>query len=146
MSNSREASGYGSQTVSLEETIKAMKFDEAGLLTAVIVDAATKEVLMVAFMDEKALIETVRTGHTHFWSRSRKKYWMKGEQSGHFQLVKAIYADCDGDCVVVEVVQHGAACHDGYRSCFYRRLTADGNWETTGKPIVDPKKVYKNKK
>ncbi|MFA6133248.1 MAG: phosphoribosyl-AMP cyclohydrolase [Phycisphaerae bacterium] len=131
--------------MSLEETIKAMKYDDKGLLTAVIVDAATKEVLMVAFMNDKALIDTVRTGKTHFWSRSRQKYWMKGEESGHTQDVQAIYVDCDQDCVVVEVVQHGAACHEGYRSCFFRRLNGAGQWEVCAKQLLDPKQIYKKK-
>jgi phosphoribosyl-AMP cyclohydrolase len=126
----------------LDETIQSMKYDENGLLTAVIVDSTSKAVLMVAFMDPKALTETIRTGKTHFWSRSRKKYWMKGEESGHTQEVQAVYTDCDKDCVVVEVLQHGAACHDGYRSCFYRRLTPDGGWEIVAEKVFDPGKVY----
>lgn len=130
---------------SLEETIQGMKYDDQGLLTAVIVDAATKEVLMVAFMNDRALLDTIRTGRTHFWSRSRGKYWMKGEESGHVQTVKTLRTDCDKDCVVIEVDQHGAACHDGYRSCFYRRLTDQGDWEIVAQKIFDPKQVYKDK-
>jgi phosphoribosyl-AMP cyclohydrolase len=122
-----------------------MKYDDQGLVTAVIVDASTHEVLMVAFMDEKALRDTVRTGKTHFWSRSRRKHWMKGEESGHVQLVKAVYTDCDQDCVVIEVEQRVAACHDGYRSCFYRRLSPQGDWEVVGQKVFDPKQVYKDK-
>ena len=127
----------------LDETIKGLKYDAAGLIPAVIVDADTKAVLMVAYMNETSLLATVRTGKTHFWSRSRQKYWMKGESSGHTQDVKAIFTDCDLDTVVIEVVPHGAACHDGYYSCFYRKLTAEGGWETIGKPLFDPKQVYK---
>jgi phosphoribosyl-AMP cyclohydrolase len=126
----------------LDETVKSMKYDDNGLLTAVVVDSASKAVLMVAFMDQKALAETIRTGKTHFWSRSRKKRWMKGEESGHTQDVQAVYADCDKDCVVVEVVQHGAACHDGYYSCFYRRLNKEGGWEVLGEKVFDPGKAY----
>jgi phosphoribosyl-AMP cyclohydrolase len=127
----------------LEETVAAMKYDDKGLLTAVIVDATTREVLMVAFMNDKALLDTIRTGKTHFWSRSRQKYWMKGEESGHTQEVKAIHTDCDKDCVLIEVEQRGAACHNGYRSCFYRRLASAGDWEVVGKKVFDPKQVYK---
>ena len=127
----------------LDETIKGLKYDAAGLIPAVIVDADTKAVLMVAYMNETSLLATVRTGKTHFWSRSRQKYWMKGESSGHTQDVKAIFTDCDLDTVVIEVVPHGAACHDGYYSCFYPKLTAEGGWETIGKPLFDPKQVYK---
>ncbi len=122
-----------------------MKYDEQGLLTAVIVDAVSRDVLMVAFMNEKALLDTIRTGRTHFWSRSRRKSWMKGEESGHVQLVKAVYADCDQDCIVIEVEQRVAACHDGYRSCFYRRLSPQGEWEIIGQKVFDPQQVYKDK-
>jgi phosphoribosyl-AMP cyclohydrolase len=127
----------------LEETAAALKYDAAGLIPAVIVDAATKQVLMVAYMNQASLVDTVRTGKTHFWSRSRQKYWMKGESSGHTQEVRAIYTDCDTDTLVIEVVQHGAACHNGYYSCFYRKLTERGDWETIGKPLFDPAQVYK---
>ncbi|MGA2266370.1 MAG: phosphoribosyl-AMP cyclohydrolase [Phycisphaerae bacterium] len=108
----------------LEDTLKSMKYDDRGLLTAVVVDATTKQVLQVAFMNAQALAETIRTGKTHFW---------------------AVYADCDADAVVVEVDQHGGACHEGYRSCFYRRLTPQGDWEIVGQKVFDPKQVYKNK-
>ena len=98
---------------------------------------------MLAYSNEEALKLTLQSGETHFWSRSRNKYWMKGESSGHTQQVKAIYTDCDVDTLVIEVEQIGAACHDGYYSCFYRKLTAEGGWETIGKPLFDPKQVYK---
>lgn len=130
----------------LEQTISDLKYDANGLIPAVIVDAETKAVLMVAYMNQNSLIETVRTGKTHFWSRSRQKYWMKGESSGHTQLVKAIYTDCDKDTIVIEAVQHGAACHDGYFSCFYRRLDDQGRWEIVGQKVFDPKAVYREKK
>ena len=126
----------------LEETIKDLKYDADGLIPAVIVDVESKAVLMVAYVNETALLETVRTGKTHFWSRSRRKYWMKGESSGHTQDVRAIYTDCDRDTVVIEVVQHGAACHNGYFSCFYRRLAEGGEWEVVAEKCFDPDKVY----
>ena len=128
----------------LAETLNNLKYDADGLIPAVIVDADDKAVLMVAYMNETSLLETIRTGKTHFWSRSRQKYWMKGESSGHTQDVRAVYTDCDSDTVVVEVVQHGAACHDGYRSCFYRRLSAEGQWEVVAEKVFDPDTVYKN--
>ena len=127
----------------LEETVKGLKYDAAGLLPAVIIDAATKQVLMVAYMNEASLLDTIRTGKTHFWSRSRQKYWMKGESSGHTQDVQAIYTDCDADTVVIEVVQHGAACHEGYYSCFSRKLDADGDWQIVAEKLFDPEQVYK---
>ncbi len=128
----------------LTEAIQGLKFDEKGLIPAVIVDAESKQVLMVAYMNETSLLETVRTGKTHFWSRSRQKYWMKGESSGHTQDVRAVYTDCDKDTVVIEAVQHGAACHEGYFSCFYRRLTDDGEWQVVAEKVFDPDKVYKS--
>lgn len=103
--------------------IPKLKFDKDGLIPAVIQDTDTKEVLMVAYMDEEALRRTIQTGYTHFWSRSRKKYWMKGETSGNVQEVKAIYYDCDEDTLLIMVKQHGSgACHTGSRTCFYRAI------------------------
>lgn len=129
----------------LEQTVKALKYDAAGLIPVVCVDHETKAVLMVAYMNDKALMDTIRTRKTHFWSRSRQKYWLKGESSGHVQDVKAIYTDCDADTLVIEVVQHGAACHDGYFSCFYKKLADTGEWEVIAKPLFDPEKVYGKK-
>jgi len=127
----------------IEETISALKYDKDGLIPAVCVDAAGGKVLMVAYMNKASILDTIRTGKTHFWSRSRKKYWMKGESSGHVQDVKAVYTDCDMDTLVIEVQQHGAACHDGYYSCFYRRLSPDGEWETVAKRLFNPDDVYR---
>ncbi len=129
----------------LEETIKGLKYDAAGLIPAVVVDATTKQVLMVAYMNEASLLDTVQTGKTHFWSRSRQKYWMKGESSGHTQEVKAIYTDCDTDTLVIEAVQNGAACHLGYLSCFFRKLNDNGQWDIVAEKIFDPDEVYKKK-
>ncbi|MFW6133590.1 MAG: phosphoribosyl-AMP cyclohydrolase [Planctomycetota bacterium] len=122
-----------------------MKYDDAGLIPAVCVDAESGRVLMLAYMNDQALRRTVETGRTHFWSRSRGKYWMKGESSGHTQEVRAIYTDCDRDTLVIEVTQHGAACHEGYYSCFYRKLADDGGWEVVGQKVFDPDEVYKDK-
>lgn len=100
-----------------------LKYDERGLITAVVQEVVTGEVLMVAWMDEKAVRMTLETGYTHFWSRSRKKYWKKGETSGCVQEVKEVLYDCDADTLLVKVVQHGAgACHTGERTCFFRKL------------------------
>ena len=129
----------------LDETIAALKYDADGLIPAVIVDAQTRQVLMVAYMNETALRETIRKGKTHFWSRSRRKYWMKGESSGHTQDVRGVYTDCDADTIVVEVAQHGAACHEGYYSCFYRKLNDAGEWDVVGEKVFDPSEVYKDK-
>ena len=106
--------------------IDELKYDEAGLIPAVVQDSETGDVLMVAYMNRESLIETIETGKTWFWSRSRQKYWMKGESSGHTQDVHEVRYDCDADCLLVRVTQHGpGACHTNERSCFYRRLYPD---------------------
>lgn len=101
------------------------KFDDKGLLTAVAVDSASKDVLMVAFMDAEALAKTRDTGLAHFHSRSRGRLWMKGETSGHVLRVEEILVDCDQDCLVLKVSPQGPACHTGAAACFYRRLDDD---------------------
>ena len=127
----------------LEQTIAGLKMTADGLIPAICVDAGTRQVLMMAYMNADSLRDTLRTGKTHFWSRSRQKYWMKGESSGHTQEVQAIYTDCDRDTLVIEVVQHGAACHEGYYSCFSRKLDADGDWQIVAEKLFDPEQVYK---
>jgi phosphoribosyl-AMP cyclohydrolase len=113
-----------------------------GLVPAVAQDAATGEVLMLAYMNEEAWRKTLETGIVHYWSRSRGKLWKKGESSGNLQEVREIRVDCDEDCVVIRVNQiGGAACHTGYRSCFYR-VVRDGALVTEGERIFDPEKVY----
>lgn len=104
----------------------APKYDSAGLLTAVVTDAATGDLLMVAHMNAEALEATRRTGKAHFWSRSRRTLWMKGETSGHVLHVRDIRIDCDQDAVQLIAEPTGPACHTGARSCFYRRLGSGG--------------------
>ncbi len=101
-------------------------FDAQGLVPAVVQEADTGEVLMVAWMDRAALEATLATGQSHFWSRSRQTLWRKGETSGHVQHVQAVYADCDADTLLVQVHQEGAACHTGERTCFFARVAAGG--------------------
>ena len=114
-----------------------------GLLPAIVQDYATGEILMLAYINELAWQKTLETGKAHYWSRSRNKIWLKGESSGHVQLIREIFVDCDLDTVVFKVEQlGGAACHKGYRSCFFRKL-GDGEWRVTGKLVFDPKEVYK---
>jgi phosphoribosyl-AMP cyclohydrolase len=113
-----------------------------GLLPAVAQDVVSGEVLMVAWMNAQALEETVRTGRAVYYSRSRQRLWRKGEESGHVQLVKAIYVDCDADTILLKVEQMGAACHEGYRSCFFRQLTPQG-LVIVAPRLVDPQAVYK---
>lgn len=102
------------------------RFDAQGLLTAIAVDAASREVLMVAFMDAEALAKTRATGLAHFHSRSRGRLWLKGETSGHFLRVEELRVDCDQDALVLVVRPDGPACHTGAVSCFYRKLDGDG--------------------
>ncbi|MFC2140210.1 phosphoribosyl-AMP cyclohydrolase [Candidatus Auribacterota bacterium] len=121
-----------------------IKFDVNGLLPAVIQDEETKEVIMLGYMNKDSLLATVKTKKTNFWSRSRQKYWIKGESSGHIQEVKEIFFDCDLDTVVIKVKQHGGACHVGYKSCFYRKLKNEaGDVEIIGEKVFDPEAVYK---
>jgi len=103
--------------------VESLKYDRDGLIPAIIQDYKTGEVLMMAYMNKDSLKKTLKIGKTCFWSRSRKKYWIKGETSGNFQVVKAVYYDCDMDTLLVKVRQmgDGAACHTGNRTCFYRR-------------------------
>lgn len=105
----------------------SIKFDDKGLVPVVTQDYKTKEVLMVAYMNEEAFDKTIETGKVTYFSRSRNKLWLKGETSGHFQLVKAIKLDCDGDTILIEAEQIDAACHTGNKTCFYRTLT-NGTW------------------
>lgn len=124
-----------------------LKFDEAtGLIPAIIQEQNTGRVLMMAWMNRASLEKTIDTGKTHFWSRSRKKFWMKGESSGHTQAVKDIAFDCDGDTLLIQVEQIGAACHEGYKSCFFRSAR-DGNADVsvTESQLVAPEQVYGKK-
>jgi len=115
----------------------------AGLVTAVAQDAATGAVLMLAYMNEESFDETVRTGRAVYFSRSRQKLWRKGEESGNVQLVKEIFIDCDRDAILLKVEQIGdAACHEGFQSCFFRKITEDST-EIVGERIFDPAEVYK---
>ena len=124
-----------------------LKFDRQGLVPAVIQDATSQEVLLVAFMNEEALRLTRETGQTHFFSRSRNKIWHKGEQSGNVQEVRAIFINCEENSLLIRVVQHGdAACHEGYASCYYRRLQPDDSYEIVAERLFDPAMVYANVK
>jgi phosphoribosyl-AMP cyclohydrolase len=108
------------------------------LIPAVAQDWRTGEVLMLAYMNEEALAKTKETGKAHYWSRSRQKLWLKGESSGHFQLVHEIRIDCDEDAILLLVEQEGGACHTGYKSCFYRNILG----QVVGEKVFDPQEVY----
>lgn len=112
-----------------------------GLLPAIAQDAENGEVLMLAWMNAESFAETMRTGNATYYSRSRKRLWRKGEESGHVQSVVSIQVDCDGDSILLRVTQKGPACHEGYRSCFFRQITAAGP-ETIAARMVDPLTVY----
>jgi phosphoribosyl-AMP cyclohydrolase len=117
-----------------------------GLLPAIAQDAATGEVLMLAYMNPESYAETLATGRAVYFSRSRNKLWRKGEESGNVQTVKAIYLDCDADTILLKVDQlGGAACHEGYASCFFRQVTP-GGLKVIGQRVFDPREVYKTKK
>jgi phosphoribosyl-AMP cyclohydrolase len=112
-----------------------------GLLPAIAQDADTGDVLMLAWMNAESYAETVATGRAVYFSRSRGRLWRKGEESGHIQQVDAIYVDCDADTILLKVRQTGPACHEGYRSCFFRQATAQG-FEVVAERLVDPATVY----
>lgn len=121
-----------------------LKFtDEECLLPAIAQDYQTNEVLMLAYINEQAWQKTIETGKAHYWSRSRKKLWLKGESSKHYQLIKEILVDCDEDTVIYRVEQlGGAACHTGHRTCFFRQFEND-ELIVKDKPVFDPGEVYK---
>ncbi len=127
--------------------ISKVKFDEKGLMAAIAQDASNGDILMIAWMNKEALEKTLATRKAHYWSRSRNKLWFKGEESGNVQEVQNIYIDCDLDAVLIKVNQiGGAACHTGYKSCFFREINADNTvTDVGGKKYFDPDEVYKKK-
>ena len=140
-----EKSSSGSEERADEEDgMPTLRFDKGGgLLPAIVQDYKTKEVLMLAYINDLAWQKTLETGKAHYWSRSRNELWLKGETSGHQQLIKKILVDCDDDTVIYQVEQlGGAACHTGHRSCFFKLVTGDG-FETFDDPVFDPREVYK---
>jgi phosphoribosyl-AMP cyclohydrolase len=123
-----------------------IKFNADGLVPAIIQDQPTGRVLMMAWMNRASLETTIATGKTHFWSRSRQKFWMKGESSGNVQTVKDIAFDCDGDTLLIQVEQTGAACHEGYRSCFFRSVVEGGATDAvTETQLQAPGDIYGKK-
>lgn len=123
-----------------------LKFTEDGLIPAIIQEASTGRVLMMAWMNRASLETTLQTGKTHFWSRSRQKFWMKGEESGHTQTVKDVACDCDGDVLLIQVDQIGAACHEGFKSCFFRSAMDAGQAVRVTEPrLVSPEEIYRKK-
>lgn len=131
--------------VEIEEGLSFQpKFDSNGLITAISQDANTGQILMVAYMNAEALELTLQTGNAVFYSRSRKKLWKKGEESGHVQKVQKILVDCDQDCLILKVTVDQGQCHVGYQSCFYRAVKAGSNkiLDLVADKVYDPKKTY----
>ncbi|MDN5277576.1 MAG: phosphoribosyl-AMP cyclohydrolase / phosphoribosyl-ATP pyrophosphohydrolase [Clostridiales bacterium] len=123
--------------------IDQVRFNSDGLVPAIIQDENTGEVLMLGYMNRQALKKSLETGITHFWSRTRRRIWMKGETSGHIQKIKEVFIDCDGDALLFKVEQVKAACHAGYKSCFYRAADkANGTWIVKGERVFIPEEVY----
>jgi phosphoribosyl-AMP cyclohydrolase len=121
-----------------------LKFNADGLIPAIIQQQSSGRVLMMAWMNRASLEKTIETRRTWFWSRSRQKFWMKGESSGHVQTVKDLSFDCDGDTVLIQVEQTGTACHEGYQSCFFRSLDREG-WKVTEAQLETPDQLYGQK-
>ncbi len=123
--------------------IDELKFDSNGLIPAIAQDFETGEVLMVAYMNKDSLKETFEKKLCSYWSRSRQKFWVKGESSGHTQEVKEIFVDCDKDTILIKIKQNGGACHTGYRSCFSWKIEDDGSISEEGDKVFNPDSVYK---
>lgn len=122
------------------------KFDQNGLMPAIVQDKKSGEVLMLAYVNRTAIQKMLKLGKTCFYSRSRQTYWIKGETSGHIQEIKNLSTDCDRDTLLIQVKQKGGACHLGYRSCFFHALNREGNLKRSRqKKVFDPKKVYKTR-
>ena len=128
-----------------ESWLDAVVFDSDGLIPAIAQEVGSGRLLMTAWMTREALAETVRSGRAVYWSRSRKRLWRKGEESGHVQLVRQVRLDCDGDVIMLEVEQVGGiACHTGHGRCFFRKLE-NGKWVEVEPVIKDPGKIYGSK-
>jgi phosphoribosyl-AMP cyclohydrolase len=127
-------------STAMRSTIDFAKGD--GLVPVIVQDDDSGAVLMLAYMNQASYDRTVETGYATYWSRSRQAFWVKGETSGHKQRVRAIHVDCDADTVLLRVTQEGAACHEGYPSCFFRRRT-DAGWDVVETRVFDPEAVYK---
>lgn len=125
-----------------ETILDQLKFDEKGLIPVILQDFENGEILMFAFMNRESLKMTLESKLATYWSRSRKKLWVKGESSGHTQEVKEVYFDCDNDALLIKIKQNVAACHTGYRSCFFNKIEGD-QVKTVGQKLFDEEKVYK---
>ena len=130
------------QQYTMNDALKEIRFDEKGLIPAIAQDFETGEVLMFAWMNKESLLLTIEKQRAVYYSRSRKKLWFKGEESGHTQLIKEIYSDCDNDVILLKVTQIGdIACHTGRKSCFFQKLN-NNKWQIMSKILKDPKDIY----
>ena len=126
-----------------QDIVKELKFNKDGLIPAIIQDVENNEVLMLGYINKESFLKTLKTGKVHFFSRSRQKLWLKGETSGHFQLLKEILLDCDNDTLLLKVQQLKGACHKGYRSCFYRKFeSSTKRFKIFKKKLFEPKEIY----
>lgn len=125
------------------DLLEKVSFNKEGLLPVIVQDINRGEVLMMAWMNKEALKKTIASGKAYFWSRARQKLWLKGESSGHYQLVREMWIDCDEDTLLIKVEQIKAACHKGYKSCFFRKINKEGKLELIGERVFEPGKVYK---
>ena len=131
------------QTPAAPDWLEAVRWDADGLVPAIAQEVGSGDVLMMAWMNRESLTETVRSGRAVYWSRSRQRLWRKGEESGHVQTVREVRLDCDADVVLLRVEQQGGiACHTGRHACFFRRLDAQGRWETVEPVLADPATLY----
>ena len=127
----------------MNQQLDSLKYDSSGLIPVIVQDVANGQILMMAWANREALDKTIETGKVHTYSRSRGRLALKGESSGHFQLVKTMLTDCDRDVVLFKVDQIVAACHEGYRSCFFREYQSDGSeWNVIAEKAFDPDAVY----
>ncbi len=124
------------------DLLERVSFNKECLLPVIVQDINRGEVLMMAWMNREALKKTIASGKAYFWSRSRQKLWLKGESSGHYQLVREMWIDCDEDTLLIKVEQIKAACHKGYKSCFFRQINKEGKLELIGEKVFEPGKVY----
>jgi len=132
-----------------EKLMESVKFNNDGLVSVIAQDYNTNEVLMLAYMNRESLKRTLETKVASYWSRSRQKFWIKGESSGNIQALKEVFVDCDGDALIIKVLQlgdngkseNGAACHEGFKTCFFRQLK-DNNWVVVGNRLFNPEDVY----
>jgi len=127
----------------MDDWIEQLKWDEQELIPAIVQDKKTNRIVMFAWMNRESLQQTQKTGHAVYWSRSRKKLWAKGEESGNTQIIKSIRSDCDQDVLLLTIEQVGGiACHTGRESCFFNKLNNEQQWEVTDKVLKDPKEMY----